>query len=115
MNTQHPDGPIEWFMGDSRGRWEGDTLVVDVMHFTDKTWFDRTGNFHSAALHVIERYTPLSANHINYEATIDDPKVFTRQWKMSMPLYRRMDTGMRILENECYAFGLEHTWLKPPQ
>jgi hypothetical protein len=115
MNTPHPDGPIEWFMGDSRGSWDGDTLVVDVVHFTDKTWFDRTGNFHSAALHVTERYTPLSANHLNYEVTIEDPKVFTRPWKMRMPLYRRMDQGMRILENECYAFGLEHTWLKPPQ
>ena len=115
MNSPHPDGEIEWFMGDSRGRWEGDTLVVDVRHLTGQTWFDRSGNFHSPALHVVERYTPLSATHLNYEVTIDDPKVFTRPWKMSMPLYRRMDRGMRILDNECYAFGLEHTWLKPPQ
>ena len=115
MNSPHPDGEIEWFMGDSRGRWEGDTLVVDVRHFTGQTWFDRSGNFHSAALHVVERYTPISATHLDYEATIDDPKVFTRAWTMSMPLYRRMDKNMRILENECYAFGLEHTWLKPPQ
>ena len=115
MNSPHPDGEIEWFMGDSRGRWEGDTLVVDVRHLTEQTWFDRSGNFHSPALHVVERYTPLSATHLNYEVTIDDPKVFTRPWKMSMPLYRRMDRGMRILDNECYAFGLEHTWLKPPQ
>jgi hypothetical protein len=114
MKESHPDG-VEWFMGDSRGRWEGDTLVVDVANFTDQTWFDRSGNFHSADLHVIERYTPISTNQINYEATIEDPKVFTRPWKMSMPLYRRLDKGMRILENECYAFGLEHTWLKPPQ
>ncbi len=115
MNSPHPDGEIAWFMGDSRGRWEGDTLTVDVTHFTDQTWFDRSGNFHSAALHVVERYTLVSANHINYEVIIDDPKVFTRTWRMSMPLYRRLDAGMRILENECYAFGLEHTWLTPPQ
>jgi len=114
MTGPHPGG-IEWFMGDSRGRWEGDTLVVDVTQFTDQTWLDRSGNFHSAALHVVERYRPIDANHINYEATIDDPKVFTRPWKMSMVLYRRLDAGMRILENECYAFGLEHTWLRPPQ
>jgi hypothetical protein len=114
MQGSHPDD-IEWFMGDSRGHWEGDTLVVDVRNFNDQTWFDRSGNFHSEALHVIERYTPVSANNINYEATIEDPKVFTRPWKMSMPLYRRLDKGMRILENECYAFGFEHTWLKPPQ
>jgi hypothetical protein len=113
MTGSHPGG-IEWFMGDSRGRWEGDTLVVDVAQFTGQTWFDRSGNFHSPALHVVERYTPIDANHINYEATIDDPNVFTRPWKMSMALYRRLDPGMRILENECYAFGLEHTWLRPP-
>ena len=115
MDSPHPEGPIEWYMGDSRGRWEGDTLVVDVVHFTDETWFDRAGNFHSDALHVIERYSPVGANHINYDVTIDDPDVFTRPWKMSMPLYRRVDKGMRILDYECYAFGLEHTWLKPPQ
>ena len=115
MNTPHPDGELEWFMGDSRGRWEGDTLVVDVKDFTGVTWFDRSGNFHSEALHVVERYTPIGANNINYEVTIEDPKVFTRPWKMSMPLYRRVDKGMRILENECYAFGLEHTWLRPSQ
>jgi hypothetical protein len=114
MQGSHPDD-IEWYMGDSRGHWEGDTLVVDVKNFNDQTWFDRSGNFHSEALHVIERYTLVSANNINYEATIEDPKVFTRPWKMSMPLYRRLDKGMRILENECYAFGFEHTWLKPPQ
>ena len=91
-------------MGDSRGRWEGDTLVVDVVHFNDQTWFDRAGNHHSEQLHVIERYTLMSANHINYEATIEDPKVFTRPWKMSMPLYRRLDTNMQILEYECYLF-----------
>jgi len=114
MQGSHPDD-IEWFMGDSRGHWEGDTLVVDVRNFNDQTWFDRSGNFHSEELHVIERYTLAGANNINYEATIEDPKVFTRPWKMSMPLYRRLDKGMRILENECYAFGFEHTWLKPPQ
>jgi hypothetical protein len=105
MNSQHPKGPIEWWMGDSRGRWEGDTLVVDVVHFNDQTWFDRAGNHHSEQLHVIERYTLVSANYINYEATIEDPKVFTRPWKMSMPLYRRLDTNMQLLEYECYQFG----------
>ena len=104
MNSQHPRGPIEWWMGDSRGRWEGDTLVVDVVHFNDQTWFDKAGNHHSEQLHVVERYTPMSANHINYEATIDDPKVFTRPWKIGMPLYRRLDANMQILEYECYGF-----------
>jgi len=105
MNSPHPRGPIEWWMGDSRGRWEGDTLVVDVVHFNDQTWFDKAGNHHSEQLHVVERYTLVSANHIIYEATIEDPKVFTRPWKMSMPLYRRLDPNMQILEYECYGFG----------
>ena len=83
--SPHP-GSIAFWNGDSRGRWEGDTLVVDVVGFNDETWFDRAGNFHSDALHVVERYTPVSPYHINYEVTIEDPKVFTRPWKMRMPL-----------------------------
>jgi len=98
--TKHPAGPINWWMGDSRGRWEGDTLVVDVVHFTDETWLDRAGNFHSDALHLVERYTLTSPDHINYEVTIEDPNVFTRAWKMSMTLYRRKEPNLRILEYE---------------
>jgi hypothetical protein len=104
MNSEHPPGPIEWFMGDSRGHWEGDTLVVDVRHFTDLTWFDRAGNFHSADLHVVERYTLTTPDHIQYEATIEDPNVFTRPWKISFPLYRRKEKNARVLEYECYAY-----------
>ena len=107
MNTEHLEGPIEWFMGDSRGRWDGDTLVVDVVHFTDQTWLDRAGNFHSEELHVIERYTPVNQDIIQYEATIEDPKVFTRPWKMRMPLYRRQEPNVRILEYECYVYQRE--------
>jgi hypothetical protein len=105
MNSAHPKGPIEWWMGDSRGRWEGDTLVVDVVHFNDQTWFDKAGHHHSEQLHVVERYTLVSANHIQYEATIEDPKVFTRPWKMTMPLYRRLEPNLQILEYECYRFN----------
>ena len=96
--SRHPAGHIDFWMGDSRGRWEGDTLVVDVIHFNNETWFDRAGNFHSNALHVVERYSPAGPDHINYEATIEDPKVFTRPWKMSMPLYRRKEPNVRLLE-----------------
>jgi hypothetical protein len=102
--TAHPRGPIDWWMGDSRGRWEGDTLLVDVVHFTDQTWFDRAGNFHSEALHLIERYTLIGPDHINYEVTVEDPKVFTRPWKMRMILYRRKEPNAQLLEYECYAF-----------
>ena len=104
MKGEHPEGPIDWWLGDARGRWEGDTLVVDVVHFNDQTWFDRAGNHHSEALHVIERYTPIDRDHLTYEVTIEDPKVFTRMWKMSMPLYRRIERNMQILEYECAAF-----------
>ena len=102
--SAHLKGPIEWWLGDSRGRWEGDTLVVDVVHFTDQTWFDRAGNFHSEALHVVERYTPTGPDHMLYEVTIEDPKVFTRPWKMTMPIYRRQETNAQLLEYECYAY-----------
>ncbi len=89
-------------MGYSVGRWEGDTLIVDVTDFTSYTWFDRSGNFHSDALHVVERYTPISKDVIQYEATIDDPQVFTRPWKISLPLYRRMESNAQLMEFRCY-------------
>jgi hypothetical protein len=109
----HPEGPIEWWMGDSRGRFEGNTLVVDVVHFNDQTWFDRTGNFHSGDLHVIERYTPTSPNHLQYEVTIEDPKVFTRPWTISMPLYRRQERDVELYEYQCNAYLLEQEWNNP--
>ena len=109
----HPKGPIDWWMGDSRGRWEGNTLVVDVIHFNDQTWFDRAGNFHSEALHVVERYTRIGPDHMLYEATIEDPKVFTRPWTISMPLYRRQERNVELLEYKCHAYLLEQEWDKP--
>jgi hypothetical protein len=96
--------PVPSWMGWSRGRWEGDTLVVDVSGFNDKTWFDRAGNYHSRALHVVERYTRTSANTIQYEATIEDPNVFTRPWKISMPLYRRVEPNAQLVEYKCVEF-----------
>ena len=84
-------------MGWSRGSWDGDTLVVDVTGQREETWFDRAGNYHSDALHVVERYTPVSAYHLMYEATIEDPKVYTRPWKISFPLYRRMEKNIQPL------------------
>ena len=101
LNSQHPPPGIQWHMGDSRARWEGDTLVVDVVHFTDQTWFDRSGNFHSDALHVVERYTRTGPDHMRYEAAIEDPNVFSRPWKMSMTLYRDVEPDARLLEYEC--------------
>ena len=102
-----PKAPADSWMGWSIGSWDGDTLVVDVTAQNDKTWFDRAGNFHSDALHVVERYTPLSPYHLIYEATIEDPKVFTRPWKIRMPLYRRVEPNIQSLEFKCVEFSEE--------
>ena len=105
--TPHLRGPINWWVGDSRGRWDGDTLVVDVVHFTDQTWFDRAGNFHSEALHLVERYTLDGPDHLRYEVTIEDPKVFTRPWQMSMIFYRRKEPNVRLLDYEPWLLMTE--------
>jgi hypothetical protein len=94
-------------MGHSVGRWEDDTLVVDVSAFNDKTWFDRAGNFHSEALHLTERFTLMTPDVIQYEVTIEDPKVFTRPWRIAMPLYRRMEPNIQLLEYRCTEFAEE--------
>jgi hypothetical protein len=107
--SKHPEG-LEFWMGDSRGSWEGDTLVVDVTNFNGKTWFDRAGNFHGTALHVVERYTRVGPDQLLYEVTIEDPKVFTRPWKMSMPLYRRAEKNVKILEYECLEYLQEQRY-----
>jgi hypothetical protein len=95
---------LEFWMGDSRGRWEGDTLVVDTNNLTDKTWLDKSGNFHSAELHVVERYTPTDADHIAYEVTLEDKKVFTRPWKMNMVIYRRLEKDLQLFDYDCVSF-----------
>jgi len=95
------EGWPDFWMGDSRGKWEGDTLVVDVRKLDEKSWFDHAGNFHSDALHVVERYSPLDRDHLQYEATIEDPNVFTRPWKMSMPLYRIVEKNAEVFEWDC--------------
>jgi len=112
---------LEFWMGDSRGRWEGDTLVVQVDQHNDQTWFDMAGNFHSEEMKLVERYTMRDADTIQYEVTIEDPKVFTRPWKISMPIYRHKDMP-RLLEYQCQAEAEEangafepnpETWYSP--
>jgi hypothetical protein len=99
--------PTSFWMGWSVGHWEGDTLVVDVMRQKADTWFDRAGNFHSDAMRVTERYTPMGPNHLQYEATIDDPNVFSRPWTIRLPLYRRVEAGAELLEFQCVPFAEE--------
>lgn len=101
--TKHVVGPIGFWQGDSRGHWEGDTLVVSVQDFTDETWLDRSGNFHSEALHVTERWSFIDANTINYEATLEDPNVFSEPWTLQVVLYRHREPNFQLIENYCYT------------
>ena len=102
--------PADTWMGHSVGRWEGNTLVVDVSHFNDRTWFSRSGDFHSDALHVVERFTPITPDALRYEVTIEDANVFTRPWKMSMVLYRQLEANAQLMEYKCVDL-VEETFL----
>src|SRR5688572_3232651 len=101
------DSPVDTWMGWSRGRWEGDTLVVDVTAFNGESWFDRAGNHQTTSLHVVERYTPVGKDALRYEATIEDPQIYTRPWKIAMPLYRRLESDAQLLEYKCVEFAEE--------
>jgi hypothetical protein len=99
--------PAPAWMGWNMAKWDGDTLVVDVTDQVEETWFDRAGNYHSDALHVVERFSFMDRNTINYEATIEDPKVFARPWKISMPIYRHLEKNAQVLEYKCVEFAEE--------
>jgi hypothetical protein len=105
--SNHQEPPVDSWMGWSNGRWEGDTLVIEVTGNNDQTWFDRAGNHHSAMMKVTERYTLVDENHIQYEATIEDPETFSQPWKISLPLYRRLDANVQLLEFKCVEFSEE--------
>jgi hypothetical protein len=98
------EAATDTWMGTSNGHWEKDTLVVDVTGFNGNAWFDRAGDFASDGLHVVERYTLLDANTMNYEATIEDPATFTRPWKINLILYRHREKDARLLEFKCVEF-----------
>lgn len=93
------------WMGANNGRWEGDTLVIDVTGLNGLAWFDRAGDYASENVHIVERFTLADATHLNYEATIEDPSVFTRPWKISMPLYRRVEKDAQLVEFKCVEFA----------
>lgn len=99
--TNHRQSSVDTWMGWSNGRWEGDTLVVETNGFNDPVWLDRSGNFASGGLKVTERFTRTGAEHLNYEATLEDASVFTRPWKISMPLYRNVDPNAQVIEYRC--------------
>ena len=98
------EAPVDSWMGQSWGRWEGDTFVVTVTGLNDQTWLDRAGNHHSDQLKVVERYTPVDATHMRYEAEITDPQTYTRPWKMEMTLYRRVGADARLQQFKCVEF-----------
>ncbi len=112
--TLHPvDTDNEFWLGDSRGHWEGDTLVVDVRDFNDETWLDRAGDFHTEALHVIERWTLLDANTLDYRATLSDPNVFSRPWTLEVLLYRRREKNFHLIENYCFTLDYDQYYPYP--
>lgn len=112
-----PGAPlVQSWMGQSVGHWEDDTFVVEVSGLNDQTWFDRAGNYHSADMTVVERYTLTGPNMIEYSATIEDDSVFTRPWTITMPLYRRVDRNA-LVEFRCVEFVEElifGPWRKNP-
>jgi len=99
--------PADSWMGTSNGHWEGETLVVDVTALGDQSWLDRSGNFHSDQLHVVERWTPYSQDVLMYEARIEDPEVYTQPWTIRVPLYRQVEDNARLLEFKCVVFAEE--------
>ena len=105
MDRPGTEAPLPSWMGYSLGHWEGETLVVNVTKQVPDTWLDASGNYHGPNLVVEERYTLIDENHMQYEATIDDPNVFSRPWTIKIPLYRRMEDGARLLEYKCVEFG----------
>jgi len=101
------EAATDTWMGTSNGHWEGDTLVVDVTGLNGLAWFDRSGNYASNQLHVVERFTRIDASHMDYQAVIEDASVFARPWKITMPLYRRVERNAQLLEFKCVAFAEE--------
>jgi hypothetical protein len=96
--------PAPSWMGQSVGHWDGETFIVEATGFNDQTWFDRAGNYHGENLKVTERYTRVAPDHLMYEATIEDPDTFTRSWKISMPLYRRIERNAKLMDFKCAEF-----------
>ena len=120
VRTIHTDGTLhpvdtdnEFWLGDSRGHWEGDTLVVDVTDFSDETWLDRSGDFHSHDLHVVERWHLLDANTLDYHATLEDPAVYSRPWTIDVILYRHREKNFQLIENYCYTHPYDQYYPYP--
>ena len=107
MNRPAEEHPVNAWMGHSRGHWDGETMVIEVDGQVPDTWFDSSGNFHSEALHVVERFSKLGPDTLLYEAEITDPHVFERPWIIRMPLYRRVEENAQLIEFKCVEFAEE--------
>jgi hypothetical protein len=105
--SNHEEPPVDSWMGWSNGRWDGDTLEIEVFGFNGMTWLDRAGNHHSDQLKVTERYTLMGENHLQYEARIEDPQTYSQPWTIRMPLYRRIEPNVQLLEFKCVEFSEE--------
>jgi hypothetical protein len=109
--SDHPvEGGQELWLGDSRGHWDGDTLVVDVTDFIPETWLDRAGNFHSEQLHVVERWRFVDRDTIAYSATLEDPQVYSRPWTIDVLLHRRRDPGFQLIEDYCFTLQYDDVY-----
>lgn len=111
--SEHPEGPIGFWFGDSRAHWQGDALVVDVTDFNADTWLDRVGNFHSDQFHVSERWELIDENTLQYTATLEDPLVYTKQFNLSVQLHRHREPGFRLIENTCYTHEYDQYYPLP--
>jgi hypothetical protein len=107
MQSKPVEASVDTWMGTANGHWNGDTLVIDNTGFNDESWFDRAGDFHSDQLHVVERLSLIDPDHMNYEATIEDPQTFTRPWKINLTLYRHTEKNAQLTEFKCVEFTEE--------
>jgi hypothetical protein len=105
--SNHQEAPVDSWMGWSNGKWDGDTLVIDARGFNDLSWLDRAGNHHSEQLVVTERYSKRGDEHLNYTAQLEDPRTFTKPFTIAMPLYRRLEPNVQLLEFKCVEFSEE--------
>jgi hypothetical protein len=107
MDKTPVEASVDTWMGTANSHWEGATLVVDNTGFNDQSWFDRAGDFHSDQLHVTERFKLLDADHMSYQASIEDPQVFTRPWNINLVLYRHIEKNAQLTEFKCVEFAEE--------
>ena len=104
VNSHGHYAEAEFWMGDARAKWDGETLVIDTGNLNADTWLDQAGNFHSDSLNVVERITRIADDKLSYEAKLTDPNVYTRAWTIRMTLYRLTEPDAQLYEYECHVY-----------